>query len=303
MSDINTYRPSNEFREHLEWEVRTRFRRTERRRALARSTRWAKAAAIVGVSVAIGTTAGFASAQIRQNAGRDSLLAAARAEAGLAKLRLDLARAQADDVSLKVRVGAVDQQQLANATADLADMQAKMNRAGLNIEEITASGRAPSDDLNAPLVDGRDFVKQRIQVELMAVQQRLRAAESSQMEAERRARVGMEDDASQASASAEMARAKARMSVLAKELELRTEFLSKGTAVEDLAQRLNKVQLTADAFVAQEELKTAQARLALIEKRRAAGTADDVELLRARLDVKEREVELQKIARRLQTEK
>src|SRR4051812_45173809 len=165
MMPSDMHRPTDEFREKLEWEVLRCHRRNTRdardaRDARdtrehapvgARTLRWAQAAVIVIVSGAIGVTAGMASAQIRQSSARDSLLANARAEAMLAQTRFNIAKAEADDVSVRVRIGAADQESFAAAHAELLDMEARRNAVGLNIEEINASGQAPRDDLGAPL--------------------------------------------------------------------------------------------------------------------------------------------------------
>ncbi|MEP6494263.1 MAG: hypothetical protein ABJF01_16390 [bacterium] len=143
MTPANTYQPTDEFREHLEREVLRRYRRNtrEQMRRPVRRPRLAKAAAIVIVSASLGATAGFASAQIGQGGVRDSLLAAARAAAMLAQTRFDIAKAEAGDVTAKVRVGMANQETLAAATAELRDMEARRNAMGVNIDEISASGR------------------------------------------------------------------------------------------------------------------------------------------------------------------
>src|SRR4051812_45280863 len=141
MTTPNTYRPTDEFRDHLETEVLRRHRRNSRARRSARTPRFAKAAVLVLVSGAIGATAGFASAQIGQGSARDSLVAAARASAMLAMTRYEIAKIEADDVSVKVRLGVADQESLAASIAELREMEAARNAAGLNIEEITASGQ------------------------------------------------------------------------------------------------------------------------------------------------------------------
>jgi len=94
MSIDDMHRPTTDFREHLEWEVVSAFRRQQRLNARhhAQLSRWLRAAAIVIVSVAIGASATLASAQIRQDARRDSLIDAAAADYTLAALRLQIAR-------------------------------------------------------------------------------------------------------------------------------------------------------------------------------------------------------------------
>lgn len=303
MTPSNTYRPTDEFRENLEWEVLRRYRHNARARRPARKPRFARAAAIVIVSASIGATAGFASAQISQSNARDSLLAAARAAAMLSKTRFDIAKAEADDVSAKVRAGAADQESLAAAIAELRDMEARRNAMGLNIEEINASGQAPRDDLGAPLVAGRDYVKQRIALQLSASQAKLSAAEATQANAERRFRAGTEDESVVTNTRLKVIHVQAQLSVLAERLRLRNDFLEHGTPPEQLVGRLEVAQLRADAFFGQAELDAAKARLAIVEKMRAAGRATDVDLLRAQLAVKELEIEIQGLATRLRAAK
>lgn len=304
MTPSNTFPPTDEFREKLEWEVLRRYRRNARAHARPRSgLRFAKAAVIVIVSASIGATAGFASAQIRQSTARDSLLAAARAEAMLAKTRFDLAKVEADDVSVRVRTGGEDQEALAAAIVEMRDMEARWNATALNVEEINASGQAPRDDLGAPLVAGRDYVKLRIGLQLSAVQAKLNAAEATQANAERRFRLGADDEAVVTNTRLKVIHVQGQLAVLAEQLRLRDEFLKRGTQPSHLVQRLEAMQLRADASYGQAELTAARARLALVEKRRAAGVANEVDLLRAQLAVKELELEVQRLATRLRTVK
>jgi hypothetical protein len=301
MNEQRVHTPTPEFRDHLEWEVTRAVRRGRRlyddRRTAARLMR---AAAVVLISVAIGATAGLASAQIRSDARRDSLLSAANADAALAALRLQLAREQIADVTRKVQAGALGTVSLMNAESELRAMEAKVMRARYNVEEITATAEPPRDDFNAPLVGGRDFVKQRIQLELMSAQQRLTAAEAAQAETVRRVRVGVETELGGLEANAEVARARGALAVLAERLKLRQEFVDRATPVEQLARRLEQAQLRQDAVVAQEVLAVARARLTLLEKRRAAGVAgDDLEILKARVEEKMREIELQQLMQRV----
>jgi hypothetical protein len=300
MNDIK-YRPTPEFRDRLEWEVLRSYRRAGRARSSLVSPRstWVRAAAIVAVSIGIGTTAGLASAQISRSQEKDSLLAAARAEAMLAAMRRDIARAEADDVTRRVRAGVEDQQATERANAELRAMEMQLARIGLDMDEINASGRAPRDDLNAPLVNGRDFVKARIEAEASAAQQRLRAAEGNQGELERRARVGSATEIERLAGVVDVTRARAAMAVLAEKLRLRAEFVARNTPIDQLTRRLDRVQLQQDAVVAQQALALARARLELVEKQRGAGVANEVDVLRARLDVTQRNLELSRLATRL----
>lgn len=112
------------------------------------------------------------------------------ADMALAATRLELAQAQHTDVTNKIKVGVLAASALSAAQAELRTMEAAAMRARLNVEEIKATAIPPRDDLNAPLVGGRDFVSQRIQLDLAVAQGRLTATEKALAEADRRERVG-----------------------------------------------------------------------------------------------------------------
>ena len=299
--DDRTHLPTPEFRDHLEEEVvrafrhESRFAQNHRRRSL----QWMRAAAVVLVSVAIGATAGLAPAQMRDSARRDSLLESAKAELQLAALRLQLARDNLADVKRKVDVGVLGPSSLMNAEMELRAMEARTRREQLDIEEIGATAQPPRNDLNAPLIDGRDFVKDRLQLEALAAQQRLTAAEAAQVDAERRAKVGAGTELSRLDAGNEVERARATLGLLAKRLELRQEFVDKGTPVEQLQRQLELAEARFEAYAAQQQLALARERLAFLEKQQRAGVVSELDVMKANVDVKELELALKNLSARL----
>lgn len=290
MTDIHA--PTPEFRDYLEADVVRRFRRD---RAFARY----RGFAVVLSALAIGVTAGLAPAQIREGAQRDSLLESATAELQLVALRQQLAHSQLADVTKKVQAGAFAPDALAAAQADARRMDAAAMRAQLNVEEIRATALPPRDDLNAPLVNGRDFVSQRIMTEMVDAEQRLRAAEATREEARRRAAVGASTELPVLDAELEVVRAQAALGVLVRRQALRKEFLDRGTSGDVLQRRLHEEQMRLEAMVAQHAVKAAKARVVLVARQRAVGAAGELEQLRAELQLKEAETELMLLARQL----
>jgi len=116
-------------------------------------------------------------------------------------------------------------------------------------------------------------------------------------------RVGASTELDRLDAEGAVTRARAAMAVLAERLALREEYLSKHTPVDQLTRKLEDFQLTQDAAVAQQALSAARARFEHVSKQQSVGLASDIDLQRARLDVMEREVELQRIAQQLQARK
>jgi hypothetical protein len=292
MTREHTFRPGDEFRARLEQEVLRRHRMgSSIQPATGRSTRTrVRMGVIIVVSMVLGATAGFASAQVGRNAERDSLLAAARAEAALANSQRDLAQAMVNDVEQKLRAGLVGMETSIQANADLAVAEHRRKVLAIDIEEITATGASPRDDLNAPLVDGRDFVKQRIEADASVAQARLRAAENLLRIADARMRAGA--GATDSPAALDAMTIRAELAVLAEKLALRNEFLKNGTSIGELAQRLDAARAKQDAGMLQERLAAARARLATFERQRSTAGVSEVELLRAKLAVLELEMSL-----------
>ena len=290
---LETHEPAPEFREYLDWELSRAFGHARMKRRLRMS-------AALLVALALGTTGGLASAQMRANAQQDSLLAAARADATLVAARAQAARAVVAAEQRQVAAGMRSTESLSNAEAEAREADSEVARAALNIDEIEATAKAPRDELNAPLVNGRDFVKDRLQLRLMLAQQDIAAAERSRDEAARRVRFGLASELTGLDAEVDVARARRDLAVLVERMALRREFVEKGTAVAELTRRLQKAEVTQDIAVAQRALQVAQQRATLLERRWKAGLVQELDLLRARVEVKEREIELERLGRRLE---
>jgi hypothetical protein len=292
MTTDSLHQPTPEFRDYLEGEI-TRVYRRERSFGRLRSF------AVAAACLAAGTTAGLASAQIREGAQRDSLLEVALSELSLAALRLDLARARHVDVSTKAKVGVVGPASMAAAESELRGMEATAARAKLNVDEIRATSLPPRDELNAPLAGSRDFVMERLQLDLFVAQQRLMTAEQARTELERQVRVGAVSVLAPLDAGLEVARARAALGTLAERRKLRQEFVEQGTSGEQLMQRFQQVRLRHEAFVAQEAVAVSTRRLEAVRKQHAIGVAAELDVLRAEVELKEREAEFRLLARQL----
>jgi hypothetical protein len=302
MTSESTNSPSPAFRSQLEWEVTRAFRREARlgARTRDRRQRWLRAATLVAVSVAVGATAGLASAQVRESVRRDSLLDAARAELSLTQLRLQLAQAAFADVTKKIKIGAASSEGLVQAERDLRAMEARLAKSQLNILEIRATSLAARDELNAPLVNGRDFVLERIQFDLQEAQLQLVAAEAAFSNTESRFRTGVSTELAQAEAQLDLEKARRTLALLAERMTLRREFVERATPADQLMTRLGVSEVRLDALLAQKALELSRLRLKTVENQRAIGAADEVDVMRARIEVKERELDLQRFAMQLQ---
>jgi hypothetical protein len=219
-----------EFTARLEWQVRTALRRTSR---FARPTRgaWrvaklAKSAAIVVVALTAGASATLALQRVQESH-------AAQLRGHIASL--ELARAEARQTrraeTLKRIDGAIArgmESMGARAEAELAAARGAgdVRRRKLDLEETTAGGRAPDDTLAAPRVGGRDFVGERLAVDLADCDSALRMARSDGKRVQQLVDAGAASTAELSATRATVARAESDVTRTRARADLRARFLS-----------------------------------------------------------------------------
>lgn len=301
ISITGMHEPTPEFRAHLEWEVVRAVRDEGRREWMRPGARFRglRATAVILVAVAMGAMAAALPAQVRSDRQRDTLVAAKQTELQLARTRLEVARAEFEEVRRKVDAGVVGREAFAAAQADLQRLESQLARVQLDLQEIRASAKAPRDDLPAPLVDGRDYVRARLEQTLLAAQKQLNATEVEAEEVKRRALVGAAPRLRVLEAQAALARQKAEMQRLAGELDLRRRFLARELKPGEVALEAQRLQIESELRAVQMQRELADARLEKVKEAAKMGAAERVDLLRAQLDAAEQQAALERTERAL----
>jgi outer membrane protein TolC len=190
-----------------------------------------------------GAAAGAAPAWVQEARQRSDLLVAQQAELRIAQMRLEVASAALADARQRYDLGVAGREALAAAEMEVALMQAKLRRIAINIEEVEASGIPPLDDISAPLVDDRDFVTERLRLDLVKAQQRLVAAEQTFGEVERRHRLGSGvSSVALAEADVALQQARSELAMLAETLDLREQVLQQRLSAAESQRRLQLIQ-------------------------------------------------------------
>jgi outer membrane protein TolC len=293
--------PVPEFRARLEWQVETALRRQTRLSApVGGSVQRLRGVFMVLVALAVGGLAGVASGQVQDARQRDVLVENARSEESLVRLRLDLARADYQEARRRFEIGTAGRETVLDAERQMRAMEMALKRIQLDIEEIRATSAAPRNELHAPLVGQRDFVKDRLALELDTAQHALVAAEQAVAQAKERFDIGMATRAAQLQAEAELASARAHMQLVRATLDLRQRSLQEKMSAEELAAALRRMELTLQRERVQRELEIARGRVEEVRRRVSTGLAEQLELKRAEVDLLEREIELQRVRRELE---
>jgi len=217
------------FVDHLEWQLRTEFRRQERFTAqpqpVWRRTGW-RAAALVLVSI----LAGYAGATVAQDASdqeRRALLAAQnRIQLELAEQNLGLAEATLSRMQISSNAGVIPEAQLADARLQRAVMERQVAMMHLDVDEQRSTGLTPRHDLAAPLVNGQDFVNDRLRLQGENLRDQVARADSERARLAELVRLGMVEAPQLAMREAAQATLDRELGLNLRLVTLRRQFLA-----------------------------------------------------------------------------
>ncbi len=295
--------PTPEFRASLEQEIVRTLRRETQFAPSMRTRHRGRIRTVVTLAIGLllGVGTQFASAQVQNARSRSELESVTTLERNVALLRFTAAQTDHEQAQRNFDVGMISQQTLLASKAALLARQAQVFRIDLELAEIRATSAAPRDELWAPLVNGRDFVRERLAVLAVAAQQQLAAAEAGMAESERAFRVGAAARQVLTEAQAAAAQAKHELQVVTQKLMLREQFLKERLAAEEITRRLQRFELLSEIDLVQQRLQLATARVELAREYRQAGMTTELEVKRAEVEVLERTLELERLRVQLRT--
>jgi outer membrane protein TolC len=300
-STTGSHEPTAEFRAHLEWQVQSALRRQTRlsQPVGGRLTRL-RAAVMVVAAFAFGGIAVAAGGQLKEVRQRDVLIETARSEETVLRVRLELARAEYDQARRRFEAGTAGRETLSAAEREVSAMQTALKRLSIDIDEIQARSAAPRNDLQAPLVGQRDFVRERLALDLDTAQHALIASELSLAEAAKRVKAGVLPAAAQMQAEVEVLRTRLALQLVQTRLEQRQRFVGGLISADELSRAMRQTESTVQRERVQRELEFARARVEEVRRLVGTGLATPIDLKRAELEVLEREAELQRIRQEIE---
>jgi outer membrane protein TolC len=297
----NPHIPSDEFRANLEWQVRTALRREARfATPVRRDRRRVSSVIVLLIGLTLGAGAAVASAQVRESRDRAALLTTMESEHRVAEMQLQLASQELALTRRRFAAGVVGRESLLQAESAVRAAEIKLNRIQLNIEEINATGAAPRDEISAPLVGNRDFVKERLHLDLVLAQQKLSVAEQAAAEAERRVQLGVVDRMAALQSKTELARARADLELLVHTVELREQSLQEKQQPADVADAVQRLRLQSELQFMQVQHEIQRQRLETMRNRHRVGALTELDVLRAEVALAESAAQLAAVQRQLQ---
>ncbi|MES2304596.1 MAG: hypothetical protein V4558_03775 [Gemmatimonadota bacterium] len=291
--------PTPEFVGELEQELLRAYRRDGATSGVVvLRPRWRerfRVAAMIAVGIAFGIGAQFASAQVRESKEAVEVSRTIEVERELIAYRLELAKRELERVRSARAVGAASEQTVREATLAQRESEIALLQRNLDLAEVRASRANPRNELWAPLVGQRDFVKERLLASAALVEERLKSAEADEVAVERNVKAGTELVGSLREAELQVAERERELRLLAMKSKLREQFLTERLEPVEVSRRLQQVQMEVDLARAKQLLDLATSRNTLMQERFKSGTTTVYEAKRAELEIMEREAELKRV--------
>ena len=162
------FEPDSQFVERLEWQLASEFRRTNRLAPRAGKVvvprRVVALTLVVGVlmtGVAVSKAADYLKDSWRKK------IEIARVETEVKMMRVHLQHAQevASKAETRFKDGLIQEEEYRVTQRAVDKTALALERSLLNQDEVKASGVPPRDELWAPVLGGRDFVSERLEIE------------------------------------------------------------------------------------------------------------------------------------------
>lgn len=256
-----TCEPDSRFVERLEWQLASEYRRRDRMRASGRIAvpRWAVTVAVMTGILLTGVAATKAADYFKDSWRKKIEMARVETDVELKKVHLDSLLELAARTEELFANGLVHEEE-SLATKIGAEVAAlDLERSQLSLEEVRATGLPPRDELHAPLADGRDFVSERLTIEVRSLRPELEILAKHWERSKRLAAQALVPADEPDRIETEIEARKAMIDGILKRLDLRRRFVAGEITARE-------VEIEARTTVAEGNLGRARAKADLLKK-------------------------------------
>jgi hypothetical protein len=160
--------PDSQFVDRLEWQLASEFRRISRLKPAPGKVavpRYVVALGLAAGVLLLGVAATKAADLIKDSWRKKIEVARLETEVKIKTAFLELKKEWSAQIENKRALGLISNEETLTSKSASQEAAAELDRAIIDLEEVKASGEAPRNELYAPLVGGRDFVSERLEVE------------------------------------------------------------------------------------------------------------------------------------------
>jgi len=280
------HEPDPDFVANLEWQLGSELRRQQRVGMPQRkSIRLLKIAGLMLGSVALGAAAMEASQQLGEAWRKELLETRLEVQLELAQQRMQMQLETIGMTRERVEQGLQDDRELEYLEIQMAQAVTDARIIELELEEIRQSGREPLGKLSSPLVNGRDFVSERIQARMDLARRHLDLLQREQRHVQDMANAGIASDNDVQGQHLATLEAERQLRMLEDQLQVRRSYLdSKITAVE-AELRLLELEAQSQVVLLDEQRQHFERELDRIQAAVDAGTMNPVTVAQMRTQV------------------
>jgi len=289
----NKHEPDPRFTEKLEWQLGTELRRQNRARAARNSPRRLLGlGALMMISVVFGAGAMAASHQMEESWRRELLEASLDVRLDLAMRRLDMQLEELDRVRERVEQGLLDERELTHFELQIARVETDAKILDLERQEIRLSGRQPLGKVSSPLVDGQDFVSERIHARTALQQRHVDLMQSELDRTIEMFQLGMMQEEDVLARELALQEAQAEFTVLQQELDIRRDFINEEISAVEAELRVLQAGSERKSLLLNQQMDLMLLEMERVQTQIDAGLVDQLTMAQANMHIAEIEAEL-----------
>jgi hypothetical protein len=278
----NRFEPDSQFVDRLEWQLASEFRRRDRLKPAP--GRIAVPRSVVALSLAAGVlllgVAATKAADLIKDSWRKRIeVARLETEVKIKKAFMEFKQLRAGQAEEKYKLGLIEEDGVHGNRLAVGRAEFDLEKSLLDLEEAKISGEAPRDEIYAPLVGGRDFVSERLEIDKKILEADI-ALRRTRIERHLKARVdlGLIPKSELDGFQAALALQEGGIGDIEKRLTLRQGFLSGEISAEEMEIQDRMTAAGKDLREARSTVDTMKARLDDLRAKEAAGLISEEEI-------------------------
>jgi len=275
------YEPDDRFMERLEWQLSSEFRRANRLRSssgrITVPRRTVAIAAVIGVlitGVAVTKAADF----IKDSWRKKIEIARVETEVELKKVHLESIREMASSAKSRAANRLIREDEYQAMKLALENAEWDLKRSLLNLDEVKMSGDIPRNELYAPLVGGRDFVSERLMIEMRESKLGLEQLENNLSRIKEMVENKMVQRTEMDMIRTDITARKIMIDKIQKRLDLRARFLDRDITAKEVEIQDRLASAERNLFLAQSKVKSLKDQLERIKILEAQGGINHMEV-------------------------
>jgi len=295
MSEI--YEPDGQFLERLEWQLSSEYRRTNRLKPssgkIAVPRRMVAITCMVGILMT--GVAMIKAAEYIQDSWRKKIeIARAETEVKLKRAHLESTREMASRAEMRFSNGLVREEEYRVIQIAAKRAELDWNKSLLNLDEVKASGAAPRNELYAPEVGGRDFVSERLKIEIKEIELDLELFRSRVERLKQLVEKGLVQGDEFGLIQSEIAARKVTIDKIQKRLDLRKRFVAGEITAQEVEIKDRMTVAERNLHLAQSRVDSLSEQLKRLKTLETKGMISPLEIkqMQYALDVAQAELEL-----------